>query len=72
KQLETAEKPQELIEQLASQLRPSISIDRTAALGLIDDVIDPRETRRVLFAALERTRDKKVFRHPRKHGVYPV
>ncbi|OGO02580.1 MAG: propionyl-CoA carboxylase [Chloroflexi bacterium RBG_13_52_14] len=72
KQLATAEKPQELLEQLASQLRPHITIDKTAALGLVDDVIDPRETRRVLFHGLERTRDKKIFRHPRKHGVYPV
>jgi acetyl-CoA carboxylase carboxyltransferase component len=72
KQLATAEKPAELVEQLAAELRPHITIDRTAALGLVDDVIDPRETRRVLFFGLERTKDKKIFRHPRKHGVYPV
>lgn len=72
KQLAVAEKPQELVEQLAAQLRQHISIDKTAALGLVDDVVDPRETRRALFYALERTRDKKIFRHPRKHGVYPV
>ena len=72
KQLETAENPAEMVEQLAGDLRPHISIDKTAALGLVDDVIDPRETRKVLFTALERTRDKKIFRHHRKHGVYPV
>ncbi len=72
KQLETAENPAEMVEQLASGLRPNITIDKTARLSLVDDVIDPRETRKVLFAALERTKDKKVFRHPRKHGVYPV
>jgi len=72
KQLETAEKPDEMIEELAAGVRPHISIDKTAGLGLVDDVIDPRETRKVLFAALERTKDKKIFRHPRKHGVYPV
>jgi acetyl-CoA carboxylase carboxyltransferase component len=72
KQLETAENPTEMVEQLAKDLRPHIAIDKTASLGLVDDVIDPRETRRILFRALELTRDKKVFRHPRKHGVYPV
>ncbi len=72
KQLETAEKPDEMIEELAAGIRPHISIDKTAGLGLVDDVIDPRETRKVLFTALERTKDKKIFRHPRKHGVYPV
>jgi acetyl-CoA carboxylase carboxyltransferase component len=61
-----------MVEQLAKDLRPHISIDKTAALGFVDDVIDPRETRRVLFRALEFTKDKKIFRHPRKHGVYPV
>jgi len=72
KQLEAAENPAEMVEELAKELRPHISIDKTAKLGLVDDVIDPRETRRVLFAALERTKDKRIFRHPRKHGVYPV
>jgi acetyl-CoA/propionyl-CoA carboxylase len=38
----------------------------------VDDVVDPRETRRILYRALEFTKDKQVFRHPRKHGVYPV
>jgi len=72
KQLEVAENPSEMVEQLAQELRPHISIDKTATLGLVDDVIDPRGTRKVLFAALERTKDKRIFRHPRKHGVYPV
>ena len=72
KQLATAQKPLETVEQLAQQLRPQISIDEPAVLGCVGDVIDPRETRRVLFGGLEFTRDKKIFRHPRKHGVYPV
>jgi acetyl-CoA carboxylase carboxyltransferase component len=72
KQIAESEKPDELIEEMASGLRPHISINKTAELGLVDDVIDPRETRQVLFRALEFTKDKKIFRHPRKHGVYPV
>ncbi len=72
KQLATAEKPLEMVEQLAQEIRPQFSIDKTAVLGYVDDVIAPRETRRVLFGGLEFTRDKKIFRHPRKHGVYPV
>lgn len=72
KQLEAVENPQELVEQLAKDLRPHISIDKTAGLGFVDDIIDPRETRRILYRALEFTKDKKIFRHPRKHGVYPV
>lgn len=72
KTLETAEKPGEVVKRLAEELRPQINIDKPASLGFVDDVIDPRETRKVLVAALDFTKDKKIFRHPRKHGVYPV
>ena len=72
KQLAEAENPKEMLSQLAEQIRPQINIFKTAKLGVIDDVIDPRETKRVLYRALEFTRDKKILRHPRKHGVYPV
>ncbi len=72
KQLAEAENPKEMLASLAEQIRPQINIFKTAKSGVIDDVIDPRETKRVLFRALEFTKDKKILRHPRKHGVYPV
>jgi acetyl-CoA carboxylase carboxyltransferase component len=72
KQLSEAEKPQEMVEKLADDVRPQFDIQKTARLGIVDDVIDPRETRKVLIRALEFTKDKKIYRHPRKHGVYPV
>jgi len=72
KQLAEVENPKEMLMKLAEEIRPQINIFKTAKSGVIDDVIDPRETKRVLFRALEFTRDKKIFRHPRKHGVYPV
>jgi len=40
--------------------------------ALIDDVIDPRETRPVLIRALEMARTKKVERPWKKHGIMPV
>src|SRR4030043_179986 len=72
KQLAEAENPAEMGEALVAEIRPQFNIERTAKLGVVDDVIDPRETRKVLTRALEFTKDKKIFRHPRKHGVYPV
>ncbi len=72
KQLAEAEDPKEMLARLAEEIRPQINIFKTAKSGVIDDVIDPRETKRVLFRALEFTKDKKILRHPRKHGVYPV
>jgi acetyl-CoA carboxylase carboxyltransferase component len=39
---------------------------------LIDDVIDPRETRPTIIRGLRMAADKKVERPWRKHGVMPV
>jgi acetyl-CoA carboxylase carboxyltransferase component len=43
-----------------------------AGAALIDDVIDPRDTRPLLIRALEMARGKRVDRPWRKHGVMPV
>ena len=43
-----------------------------AARGLIDDVIEPRDTRRVLIRALELTLSKRERHVPRKHGIAPM
>jgi propionyl-CoA carboxylase beta chain len=43
-----------------------------AARGLIDDVIEPRETRRVLIKSLELTLSKREWHTPRKHGISPM
>jgi methylmalonyl-CoA carboxyltransferase large subunit len=43
-----------------------------AARNLIDDVIEPQETRRYLSLALESLRTKRETRPQKKHGVMPV
>jgi propionyl-CoA carboxylase beta chain len=43
-----------------------------AARGLIDDVIEPRDTRRVLSKALEFTLSKRERHLPKKHGISPI
>ncbi|MFK2824293.1 carboxyl transferase domain-containing protein [Bacillus sp. B190/17] len=43
-----------------------------AAHGMVDDVIDPRETRIKLIQALEMMRTKKEARPKRKHGNIPL
>jgi propionyl-CoA carboxylase beta chain len=43
-----------------------------AARGLIDDVIEPRDTRRVLVRALEWTLSKRERHVPKKHGISPM
>lgn len=61
-----------LKKQLADGLRQHIRIERTAALGMVDDVVDPRDTRRLLARALKRSANKKVERPFRRREISPV
>ena len=51
---------------------PSVNKYKSAGWAYIDDVIDPRETRRVLAWGLELAAHKKALRPGKKHGVIPV
>jgi acetyl-CoA carboxylase carboxyltransferase component len=55
-----------------AELRRLIDPYRAAGAALIDDVIDPRDTRPTLVRALEMARTKTVERPWKKHGVMPV
>jgi len=43
-----------------------------ASRGLIDDVIEPKDSRRVLIRALEVTLSKREKHLPKKHGISPM
>jgi propionyl-CoA carboxylase beta chain len=59
----------ELIEGYRSQFaNPYVAAER----GYVDDVIEPRRTRRVLVDALETALTKRETRPPRKHGNIPL
>ena len=45
---------------------------QAAALGYLDDVIQPRESRKVLIKALGALLDKEETRPERKHGNIPL
>ena len=62
----------EVKKQLAEAIWPHIDIERTAALGYVDDVIDPRETRPLLAHYLTLCQGKQVERPWRKREVAPV
>ena len=62
----------EVKKQLVEAVRPHIDIVKTAALGLVDDVIDPRETRPLLAHYLRLTEHKQVERPHRKREISPV
>jgi acetyl-CoA carboxylase carboxyltransferase component len=69
---ESPEAAKAMKEELAKALREQVSIYRTAAMAMIDDVIDPRDTRKLLARALARTAMKKVERPFRRCRVTPV
>ncbi|OGK78833.1 MAG: propionyl-CoA carboxylase [Candidatus Rokubacteria bacterium RBG_16_73_20] len=54
------------------EFRKLINPYMAAGAALIDDVIDPRETRGVLIRGLEMARTKTLLRPWKKHGVMPV
>jgi propionyl-CoA carboxylase beta chain len=43
-----------------------------AGRGYLDDIIDPRDTRPVLIAALESLQTKRDKNPPKKHGNIPL
>jgi acetyl-CoA carboxylase carboxyltransferase component len=73
KELESADDPvakrAELIEEYTERFaNPYIAAER----GYVDDVIDPRDTRRVLVRSLEMLRTKREQLPSRKHGNVPL
>ena len=67
-----AANPDEERARRVEEFRRLINPYMAAGAALIDDVIDPRETRPVLIRALEMARTKKIDRPWKKHGVMPV
>src|SRR3954454_15335879 len=72
RQVEEAEDPAAMKAQLIAEYRKVIDVYRAASNFMIDDVIDPRETRPVVIKALEMAAGKKVDRPWKKQGVVPV
>jgi methylmalonyl-CoA decarboxylase subunit alpha len=67
-----AEPPPEVKKGIIDLIQKNIDIYKVAGWGLVDDVIDPRDTRRAIAWGLELSRHKKVERPEKKRGVIPV
>jgi acetyl-CoA carboxylase carboxyltransferase component len=67
-----AEPDADIKKALIETIQGNIDAMKSAGWGLIDEVIDPRDTRKVLALGLELSRHKKVERPARKHGIMPV
>jgi len=66
------EPPPEVKKSIVEMIQKNIDVYKSAGWGLVDDVIDPRDTRRVLAWGLELACNKRVERPARKRGVIPV
>lgn len=69
---ENAEQKTTMRKELAESIRPAIDAYRVAALGMVDDIIAPHETRDVLIRALRTTENKTVERPRRRREISPV
>jgi methylmalonyl-CoA decarboxylase subunit alpha len=66
------EPPPEVKKNLVEMIQKNIDIYKSAGWGLVDEVIDPRDTRRVLAWGLELARHKRIERPHKRRGVIPV
>jgi acetyl-CoA carboxylase carboxyltransferase component len=70
--IEASDDPDQTRAQMLAQIKKSIDPYIAARNDVIDDVIDPRETRPTIIRGLRMAKDKRVSRPWRKHGVMPV
>jgi acetyl-CoA carboxylase carboxyltransferase component len=72
KVVEEAEDPDAKRAELIANFKKTFDVYLAAGADLIDDVIDPRETRPTICRGLEMAAGKKIERPWRRHGVVPV
>jgi acetyl-CoA carboxylase carboxyltransferase component len=72
KQVQEAEDPEAKRRELIENFRRIIDVYVAAGNAMIDDVIDPRETRATICRALEMAAGKRVDRPWKRGGVVPV
>jgi len=73
REIARAADPERRAAELVAQYREQFANPYHAAeRGYVDDVIEPKQTRGVLIAALEMARTKRVVRPERKHGNIPL
>jgi len=60
---------QKLAQEYAANVADGVAAAKT---GMIDDVCDPKETRKLLIAAIEMLSSKRDSNPPKKHGNLPL
>jgi acetyl-CoA carboxylase carboxyltransferase component len=70
--IESSDDPDATRERMLAEIKKSIDPYIAARNDVIDDVIDPRETRPTIARGLRMAAGKRIQRPWRKHGVMPV
>ncbi|MBN8870671.1 MAG: acyl-CoA carboxylase subunit beta [Solirubrobacterales bacterium] len=70
--IEAADDSEATREAMLNAVRQQIDPYIAAGNAMIDDIIDPRETRQTVIRGLKMAKDKHVERPWKKHGVMPV
>jgi methylmalonyl-CoA carboxyltransferase 12S subunit len=73
KEIDAADNPQQKRQELIDLYRSTFANPFVAAgRRLVDDIIEPAQTRRYLIQALEALHTKRELRPPKKHGLIPL
>ncbi|WP_077213904.1 acyl-CoA carboxylase subunit beta [Bacillus dakarensis] len=73
REIDNSENPEETRAQKIEEYREKFANPYVAAsMGMVDDVIDPRETRIKIIQSLEMLRNKQESRPHKKHGNIPL
>lgn len=72
KAIEAAADPEDARKQLVEIFQKEISLEKAAGGAYIDDIIDPRETKRWVVRHLELAQNKTTPWPKKRHGVAPV
>jgi acetyl-CoA carboxylase carboxyltransferase component len=70
--IEASDDPERTKAEMLANVKENIDPYIAAKNALIDDVIDPRETRPTIIRGLRMAQSKRVERPWKKHGVMPV
>jgi methylmalonyl-CoA decarboxylase subunit alpha len=70
--IEAADDPEATREAMLDAVRKNIDPYIAAGNAVVDDIIDPRETRPTIVEALRMARNKHVEKPVKRHGVMPV
>lgn len=70
--IEASDDPDATRDQMLAEVRKSIDPYLAARNDMVDDIIDPRETRPTIVRGLKMAREKRIERPAKKHGVMPV